>query len=208
MAVTRTPGILLYGDGKRMIDKEYRGTRLFRRLGQLTQEEAEQLLDHEIERLGIELDRRTYTRPLFRHCAARYLGECKNKRSESTIEYHVHLLLQHFADFEPERLHDATLKPFLEKRLNDGATATTVNRSLEVLRTILHRAARAYRDESGRPWLACLPPLISMLATSPRLPYPINWEEQDRIFRKLPGHLQVMALFAVNTGLRRATSLD
>lgn len=147
----------------------YRGARLFRRLGHLTQAEAEQLLDREIERLSIELERRTYTRPLFRHCAARYLSECKNKRSESAIAYHVRLLLQHFADFEPEKLHDATLKPFIEERLNDGATATTVNRSLEVVRTILHRAARAYRDENGRPWLDYLPSLISMLGTSPSL---------------------------------------
>src|SRR4030095_1609290 len=28
------------------------------------------------------------------------------------------------------------------------------------------------------------------------------WDEQDRIFRRLPDHLARMALFAVNTGLR------
>lgn len=41
-----------------------------------------------------------------------------------------------------------------------------------------------------------------MLAESPRSPYPITWDEQDRLFRKLPSHLATMALFAVNTGLR------
>jgi integrase len=48
------------------------------------------------------------------------------------------------------------------------------------------------------------PPLITMLRESPRLPHPINWDEQDRIFRRLPDHLARMALFAVNTGLRDA----
>jgi hypothetical protein len=52
MAITRTAGILTYGDGKRMIDKEHRGVRLFRRLGRVTQEEAGQLLDREIDRLA------------------------------------------------------------------------------------------------------------------------------------------------------------
>ena len=43
-----------------------------------------------------------------------------------------------------------------------------------------------------------------MLRETPRLPHPINWDEQDRIFRRLPDHLARMALFAVNTGLRDA----
>jgi len=41
-----------------------------------------------------------------------------------------------------------------------------------------------------------------MLDESPRTPYPITWEEQDRLFAKLPARLARMTLFAVNTGLR------
>jgi integrase len=43
-----------------------------------------------------------------------------------------------------------------------------------------------------------------MLRESPRLPHPINWDAEDRVFRRLPDHLARMALFAVNTGLRDA----
>lgn len=85
-ATTRTAGIFMSGDGKRMIDKEYRGARLFRRLGYLTQEEAEQQLEREIERIEVELHRKAHARPLFRHCAARYVGESKKKRSAGTIK--------------------------------------------------------------------------------------------------------------------------
>ncbi len=35
-----------------------------------------------------------------------------------------------------------------------------------------------------------------------RKPYPLSWEEQDRLFAELPLHLRHMALFAVNTGCR------
>jgi hypothetical protein len=98
-----------------------------------------------------------------------------------------------------------TLRPLIEARLADGVSATTINRTLEVARTILHRAARAYRDGDGFRWLETAPPLITMLRESPRPPHPINWDEQDRIFRRLTDHLGRMALFAVNTGLRDAT---
>lgn len=144
------------------------------------------MLRNEIARLHEEIDRRAHARPLFRHCATRYLSESKNKRSASDIAWHVRLLLHHFGDMEPDRIHDGTLQAFIEIRLSEGASPTTVNRSLEVMRTILNRAARAYRDDDGRPWLERLPPLITMLPESPRPPCPISWEEQDAIFKRLP----------------------
>ena len=49
-----------------------------------------------------------------------------------------------------------------------------------------------------------VPPLITKLRESRRAPYPITWEEQDRLFPKLPTRLARMALFAVNTGLRES----
>ena len=94
----------------------------------------------------------------------------------------------------------------MQARLADGASATTINRSLEVVRTILNRAARSFRDPDGRPWLEGLPPLITMLPENPRLPYPITWQEQEALFRRLPPHLARMALFTINTGLRDSNS--
>ena len=63
---------------------------------------------------------------------------------------------------------------------------------------------RGGTHDEGRPWLDALPPLITILPESPRAPYPITWEEQDRIFPKLPARIARMALFAVNTGLRES----
>jgi integrase len=114
------------------------------------------------------------------------------------------MLLRHLGDLEARKVHDDTLRPFVEARLAEGVSATTINRTLEVARAILHRAARAYRNAEGDPWLDTVPPLITMLRESPQPPHPITWEEQDAIFRRLPGHMARMALFAVNTGLRDA----
>ena len=105
---------------------------------------------------------------------------------------------------EIRRIHDGTLERFVADRSASGVTATTINRSLEVARTILNRAARSYRDSDGRPWLEGMPPLITMLPEAPRPPYPITGDEQDRLFSKLPARLARMVLFAVNTGLRES----
>jgi integrase len=163
---------------------------------------SEKRLQKEVERVDIELERRAHIRPLFRDCAARYLAQRRDKRSLATMQVHVRLLLPYIGDLEPHRIHDATLEPFIASRIALGASATTINRSLEIVRAVLNRAARSYRDDDGRPWLQAIPPLLTMLAESRRAPYPITWAEQDRLFPRLPAHLQRMALFAVNTGLR------
>lgn len=112
------------------------------------------------------------------------------------------MLQSYVGELEPHQVHDQTLERFVKARLAAGKSATTINRTLEVVRTILNRAARSYRDPDGRPWLDAMPPLITMLPENPRSPYPITWQEQDALFRRLPAHLARMALFAVNTGLR------
>jgi integrase len=202
MPSTRTPGITVDAHSHRTLNKEYRGKRIFLRLGPLSQEDAEHRLIVEIDRLESEIERRKHARPHFSDCAKRFLLESKHKRSAAEISWHVRMLLRYVGDLEARMVHDETLRPLVEARIADGVSATTVNRTLEVARAILHRAARAYRDAQGHPWLDTLPPLITMLRERPRPPHPLIWEEQDAIFRRLPDHMARMALFAVNTGLR------
>jgi len=202
MSTTRTPGITIAADGRFFIDKRHRGIRIGVRVGATNQEQAEQRLRAEMQQVDADLARRASTRPTFADCAARYLTQSQNMRSIEAIRIHVRLLAQHIGHLAPHQVHDATLAPFISARIAEGASATTINRSLEVARTILHRAARSYRDECGHSWLDAVPPLIAMLPECARPPYPITWEEQDRLFPKLPAHLARMVLFAVNTGLR------
>lgn len=152
MATTRTPGITVDASGNRIINKEHRGVRLFVRLGPVSQDLAETRMRGEIQRLDSERDRIAHARPLVSDCAARYLAQCRQKRSLETIGWHVRLLIAHVGHLEPHKVHDGTLEPFVAARLAAGAGATTINRTLEVARTILIRAARSYRDNDGRPW--------------------------------------------------------
>jgi hypothetical protein len=132
MAITCIPGITVGSDGKRVINKEYRGVRLFRRLGCVSQDDAEQRLGNEIEHIDAELERKAHARPLFHQCAARYLDESRHKRSVDSIAWHVRMLITQIGQLEPHKVHDATLAPFINARLAAGAGATTINRSLEV----------------------------------------------------------------------------
>ena len=94
------------------------------------------------------------------------------------------------------------LEAFKQARLGEGVKPSTVNRSLEVVRTVLTRAARIWLS-NGRPWLSTAL-LIEMLDERQQRwpPCPINWAEQAELMRHLPAHLQRMVRFALNTGAR------
>lgn len=202
MAKTRTSGIKLEKDGSRTIDKIFRGERIHVRLGKVSQEEAEQRLGDEIRQREHQQHRRANTRTVFADGAAIYLQECIGLDSADVIAWHITLLLPHIGTHELCQVHDRTLDTFKAARRMQGVSATTINRSLEVVRTILIRAARVWRDEAGQPLLQTAPPLLTMEKEAPREPYPLSWEEQDALMPELPPHLQAMALFGVNTGLR------
>lgn len=163
MPKTRTPGIAVDAAGNFFIDKLHHGQRIGLRLGPTTLERAEERLLREVEQLDIEAERKRHARPLFRDCAAMYLAQRGGWRSLASMQVHIRLLLPHIGHLPPQHVHDATLAPFISDRIALGSCATTINRSLEIVRTILNRAARSYRDPDGTPWLSAAPPLITML---------------------------------------------
>ncbi len=201
---TRTKGIQVAENGDRDIDKQYKGQRIFARLGAVSQDEAETWLRQRQAAIDVELSQSTQRN--FSHAADRYLTDCE-KRGVRTIEliaYHITLILPYIGTKPLESVHSGSLQTFCDSRIEDDKVSpTTVNRTLEVVRSILTKAARVWRDDDGKPWLATAP-LIEMLDTkaTKRQPYPITWDEQKRLFAELPPHLERMALFAVNTGLR------
>src|SRR5439155_5916080 len=91
---------------------------------------------------------------------------------------------------------------FIEARQKDGVKNRTINFGLQIVRHILNLAASEWMDEFGLTWLASAPKIKSLSEHDARKPYPLDWEEQDRLFAALPSHLKDMALFAVNTGCR------
>lgn len=201
---TRTRGIRLAGEGERIVDKQYRGQRIFERLGAVSQDDAEAWLRQ--RQATIDAQRANELRRgdehLFAAAAGKYLTECQQRgvRTLETISYHVTLLVPYVGMLPMREVCNDSFETFKAERLEEGVTPTTVNRSLEVARTICNRAARVWRQD-GKPWLSSAP-LIEMLDEQPRQPRPISWAEQGELLPRLPVHLQRMVLFTVNTGAR------
>ena len=199
---TRTKGIQLASDGSRSVDKQYKGSRIFERLGKVSQDEAESWLRQRQAELDAERENqlRSGDQQLFAAAAQKYLIESERKklRSLETVAYHVALLLPYIGSMALVDICNDSLQPFIDERLDeDEVKPSTVNRTLEVARTIMNRAARLWRT-NGKPWLATAP-LIEMLdeKATRRQPYPITWQQQANLLPRLPVHLQRMVLFAL-----------
>jgi integrase len=203
---TRTPGILCNRSGERTINKQYKGERIFARLGKVGQDDAETWLRTRQAEVDArrENELREGSEQLFAAAAQKYLIECRQRevRTLDVIAHHVNLLLPYIGSLPMRDVCNETLEGFKQARVAEGAKNATINRSLEVVRTVANRAARVWRS-NGRPWLAAAP-LIEMLDEREhrRAPYPITWSEQAKLMEHLPAHLQRMALFALNCGAR------
>ena len=101
-----------------------------------------------------------------------------------------------------DRIHRGTLEPWVEHRRQEGAANATINHGLKVVRRIINLASGEWVDEYGLTWVYGAPKIRLLPMLPKRQPYPLGWEEQDRLFQTLPAHLAQMALFAVNTGCR------
>jgi integrase len=138
----------------------------------------------------------------FEAAAAKFILENQHKRSIGDDILHLKLLMPWVGNELIDRLHLGTLQPWIEHRRREGRAAGTINHGLKIVRRILNLAASAWTDERGLTWLSA-PPKIKLLPDQlKRPPYPLSWEEQQRLFAELPAHLTQMALFAVNTGCR------
>jgi integrase len=137
----------------------------------------------------------------FVDAAKRFLEEECPSKSLERAGIALDRVLPFIGDMHLDEIYDETLAPFKKARERNGVSAGTINKELGFIRRILTLAARKWRT-NGIKWLDEAP-LISMVDGKARKPYPLEWEEQRRLFAELPPHQARMALFAVNTGLRQ-----
>jgi integrase len=138
----------------------------------------------------------------FRAAATKYLLEHQHKRRIADEALYLKQLDAFIGDLALEAVHMGSLQGFVASRKLDGVKTKTINLALGVVRHILNLAASEWIDEHNLTWLATAPKIKLLRVTDARQPYPLSWDEQARLFKKLPSHLSGMALFAVNTGLR------
>ncbi|WP_347401962.1 tyrosine-type recombinase/integrase [Pseudomonas parafulva] len=195
------------------MDKVYKGERIRESTGTGDREEAEQYLIHKLEQLR---QRKVYGVRQVRtweEAAMRYLLEVKDQPSIHLTALCMKQLHPYLGHLPLTHIDDQALEPFIkdrqtEKVRDDGTiekavSNRTINIAIERAVRVLTLCARKWRDEDRRPWLDSVPMLRKLEEKkSSRKPYPMSWEEQSILFNELPGHLQTMALFKVNTGCR------
>jgi len=194
------PGLIKRG-GVWHIQKRVRGQRIRESTGTSDLQEAQRILAHAIEE---NVKQQIYgTRPKrnFRAAATRYLLDYE-KSSMDKDAWALKRIDPFIGDLALENIHMGTLRPYIEYGRRQGWKNRTINMPMEVVRHILNLAATEWLDENGLTWLAHAPKIRLLPRSDSREPYPLSWDEQNRIFGALPEHLRMMCLFAVNTGCR------
>ncbi|HUL02168.1 MAG TPA: tyrosine-type recombinase/integrase [Gemmatimonadales bacterium] len=201
MGRKKAPGLVKRG-GVWHVDKRIEGRRVCESAGTGCLEEAERFLarrTQEIRNASIYGVRPART---FESAAAKFVLENQHKRSLDSDIQRLKMLMPSIGQITLDKLHTGTLQPWIEKRRRQGVTAGTINHGLKVVRRILNLATAEWIDEHGLTWLDRAPRIRMLPDVNKRQPYPLNWDEQARLFKALPDHLAAMALFAVNTGCR------
>ena len=201
MGRKKTPGLQKRGSFW-CIDKKVFGHRICESTGTNSLEEAEKYLARRVESLRQVVVYGARPKRKFREAATKFLMENQHKRSIRDDAERLVTLNKYIGDTLLESVHIGTLQPYIEARKKDGRKTRTINHGLQVVRHILNLAASEWMDERGLTWLVSAPKIKLLPENDLRKPYPLNWEEQDRLFNQLPPHLKNMALFAVNTGCR------
>ena len=199
----KAPSGLFKRNGIWRIDKRIFGQRIQESCQTGDLEEAQRFFAHKLEAVRNAKIYGVRPKRIFREAAMKFLTENRHKRSWEKDAFTIKSLDPFIGESFLESVHMGTLQSYIEARRRDQVGPRTINHGLQVTRRILKLAATEWRDEQGLTWLLQAP-AIKLLDEKPgkRKPYPLSWEEQDRLFAELPLHLRRMALFAVNTGCR------
>ena len=82
-----------------------------------------------------------------------------------------------------------------------GRAAATINRDVDVVRSVMNRAARLWRHPNNLPYLDTAP-LFTHVDGPRRQEYPLQWDEENRFLAELPENLRDAAVFMLHIGLR------
>jgi integrase len=215
----RTPGLYRRPKAGRQewhIDKwiKHHG-RLCESTGTDDEEEAKRYLEKRVREIREAVVFGVRRKRTFREAATKYLRDCGHKPSISRSALALKDMDPFIGDKWLDSVHGETFKPYIEARRTSGAPSkhrptkrkplsmSTLNRNIGVARRVLRLAATAWREvDSNLTWLAAAPLIQLESDPTARKAYPLDWDEQQLLFSELAPHLQRMALFDVNTGLR------
>ncbi|HCX3250676.1 TPA: site-specific integrase [Legionella pneumophila] len=201
MGRKKSPGLFKRGNYWH-IDKAVFGCRIRESTGTGNLEEAEKYYARRIEEIRQASVFGVRPKRTFMEAAIKFLEENQHKRSIDSDAGRLRVLVEYIGKMPLDSIHMGTMQPFIEGRRKDEVKTRTINHGLKIVRRICNLAATEWIDEYGLTWLINAPKIKLLPEHDLRKPYPLSWDEQNRLFAELPAHLEKMALFAVNTGCR------
>jgi len=202
MARKRHPGLRKRG-AYWHIEKLINGRRIYESTGETDYRRAQAYYERRIPNIRRAIAENPRPKVKFKEAAEKFLKSDCPAKSLERAGYAFQHLLPFVGNMELECVHDGSLASYKEWRQEAGASAGTINKELGFVRRVLILAARKWRHYDGQRYLSEAP-LIERVKGTVRKAYPLEWREQTQLFSELPAHLERMALFDVNTGLRSA----
>ena len=202
MARKRRPGLRKRGEYWH-IEKVIKGHRIYESTGETNYQRAEAYYDSRINDIRQAIVYGIRPQVTFEEAVEKFLRDDCPTKSLERAGYAFDNVLPHIGEQRIDRVHDGSLAAYREARQEAGISAGTINKELGFVRRVLILAARKWRHPNGLQYLSEAP-LIEMIKGPARKPYPLEWQEQAQFFAELPAHLERIALFDVNTGLRAA----
>ncbi len=138
---------------------------------------------------------KAYENKTFADAAALYLAEFTGK-DKKRQEYALNQVLPFTGHLNLMEINDESLWEYMSRRSRE-AMVGTIRKELIVVNTVLNKAARVWR------WIPAVP--VIQKPTGPtRESYPLSQREQRRLLFRLRGDVRQIALFVLNTGVKRA----
>lgn len=184
------------------IDKTINRRRINKSTGTSDFTEAQQLMAKLIDEARQQDVFGVRKKRLFSEAIERYVQENQHLASIESNKTHLNCIKDAIGDIYLHQIHDQSVSVFVDMRKKAGKKSKTINNALGVLRRVLRLASGKWRDHNGLTWLESYPIIENVKWNDARKPYPLSYEEQERLFSLMPEHLRTMCLFKVNTGCR------
>ena len=136
-------------------------------------------------------------RRIWQDAAVRWLREQAHKATIEEDKRKLRWLDRFLADRDLETINRAVIDGITEAKQAEGCSNATVNRLLSLVRSILRKCARDWE------WLDRAPSVRLLKEPTRRIRF-LSHEQAQALLRELPPHLRAMAIFTLQTGLRRA----
>ncbi|MBI1194988.1 MAG: tyrosine-type recombinase/integrase [Gammaproteobacteria bacterium] len=201
---SKMPGLRLR-DGIWHIDKRIKtlpGGRLRESTGTSDLREAERYLTKRLEEIRQASVYGVRPKRTFEQAAIFYLDYNRDKKSILNDAMHLEQVMPFIGNLSLDQVHTGTLQSFIKARQANGIKSKSINNALGVVRHLLNQAASEWLDEHGLTWLQIAPKIKLLKIRDAAEAYPLDFVEQRRLLMALPAHLERMALYKVNTGVR------